>query len=56
MADDPEDFGIGTKLILSAGIVLLMIPGLVIEPGPLSEVGGFAALAALWGLPLLDGN
>jgi len=50
MADDDPNLVI--KLILSAVVVVLMIPGLIVEPGPVSEVLGLGALGAIWGLDL----
>jgi hypothetical protein len=38
------------KILLSVGIVIMMIPGLVIEPGPVSEAAGLASLLGIWGL------
>lgn len=43
-----------TKLGLSAVVIILMIPGLVIEPGPISEIVGLAALGTIWGFDLLE--
>lgn len=40
------------KAGLSAIVVVLMIPGLIVEPGPLSEIAGLAALGSIWGLDL----
>lgn len=40
------------KILLSIGIIVLMIPGLVIEPGPISEIAGVVALGSIWGLDL----
>lgn len=37
------------KILLSAVVIVLMIPGLIIEPGPISEIVGFAALGTIWG-------
>lgn len=48
MSDGPDS--IAVKVGLSALIVVLMVPGLVIEPGPFSEIAGIAGLAAVWGL------
>lgn len=53
MADDK---GTGTKIFLSVVVVVLMIPGLIIEPGPLSEIMGIGALGSIWGLDLLQGG
>jgi len=38
------------KVLLTGIILVLMVPGLVIEPGPISEVLGFAAIGSVWGL------
>jgi len=43
-----------TKLTLSAVVVVLMVPGLIIEPGPISEIVGLAALGSIWGFDLLE--
>lgn len=40
------------KVALSAVVIILMIPGLVIEPGPISEIVGLAALGSIWGFDL----
>lgn len=48
MAED----GVGgslSKVGLTGLIVVLMIPGLIVEPGPVSEVAGLAAIGAVWG-------
>lgn len=37
------------KTLLSVGIVVVAIPGLIIEPGPLSEVAAIGAILAIWG-------
>lgn len=50
MAD--EDHGLPVKLLLSGIVITLMIPGLIFEPGPLSEIAGLGALGAIWGLDL----
>lgn len=42
--------GLGTKLLLTAIIVVLFVPGLIIEPGPFSEIAAVGGLAAVWGL------
>ena len=44
-----EDWGTGTKATLTVLIIVLMVPGLVIEPGPISEVVGTAAIGSVWG-------
>lgn len=46
------DDSVIVKLGLSAMIVVLMIPGLVIEPGPLTEIAGLAALGGIWGFDI----
>lgn len=35
------------KLALSA-VIIVAIPGLLVEPGPLSEIGALGSLAAIW--------
>lgn len=49
MAED----GLVGKLILTAAVVIFAVPGLVIEPGPVSEIVALGALAAIW-LPESD--
>jgi hypothetical protein len=44
------------KTGLSVVVVLLAIPGLVIEPGPLSEIVALGALGSIWGFDLMDGG
>lgn len=48
MSDMTEDWPI--KLLLTAIIIVLMVPGLVIEPGPFSEAAGGAAVGGVWGI------
>lgn len=43
-----EQNGIVGKLILTVAVVVAAIPGLIVEPGPLSEVAALAVLAAIW--------
>lgn len=40
------------KILLSAAVIVVAIPGLVIEPGPLSELAALAALGSIWGFDL----
>lgn len=40
----------GVKLLLTVGIGILMVPGLVIEPGPISELVGIGAVLSIWGI------
>lgn len=40
--------GTGARLAASAVIVVLAIPGLVIEPGPITEIVAIGLLAAIW--------
>ena len=40
------------KVALTVFIAVLMIPGLVIEPGPISEILGIAAIGSVWGVDL----
>ncbi len=34
---------------MTAIVVVMMIPGLIIEPGPISEIVGVGAIATIWG-------
>ena len=47
-----EDENLVFKIVASAVVIVLMIPGLVIEPGPVSEIIGLGALGTIWGLDL----
>ena len=40
------------KVFLSVVVVVIAIPGLIIEPGPLSEVAAAVALGSIWGVDL----
>jgi len=40
------------KALLTAIILVMMVPGLVVEPGPVSEVVGVTAIGSVWGLDL----
>lgn len=44
-----SDDSLFTKLGLTALVIIMMIPGLVIEPGPISEIVGLGAIATIWG-------
>lgn len=49
MADgDGEDSNLLTKLMLTAIVVVLSVPGLIIEPGPFSEVVAGGLLITIW--------
>lgn len=48
MADDDGDQSVITKLALSAVVIILAIPGLIIEPGPFSELAALGVLLAIW--------
>jgi hypothetical protein len=48
--DDGLPFAVQAALTLL--IVVLMVPGLIVEPGPVSEVLGLAAIGAVWGVDL----
>lgn len=43
-----EDDGLLGKLLISAVVIVAAIPGLIIEPGPLSEIAALGILAAVW--------
>jgi hypothetical protein len=38
------------KVGLTALITVMAIPGLIIEPGPLSEIAWIGGMSAIWGL------
>lgn len=44
------------KLGLSAVVAIGFFPGLIIEPGPLSEATALAAWGSIWGFDLLEGG
>jgi hypothetical protein len=50
----------GDSLVVKVGltmmIVVFMVPGLIVEPGPLSEVVGLGAIATVWGFDELLGG
>jgi len=44
------------KLLLTVGIGILMVPGLIIEPGPISEIVGLGAIMSVWGIDWSEGG
>lgn len=42
------------KVGLSAVVLIFAVPGLIIEPGPFSEIAAIAALGTIWGVELDD--
>lgn len=44
------------KALLSVVVVVLAIPGLVIEPGPISEIVALGSLGSIWGFDLAGGG
>lgn len=40
------------KAGLSAVVLIFAVPGLIIEPGPLSEIAALVALGAIWDFDL----
>jgi len=42
--------GVITNLFLTLLVVVLAIPGLVIEPGPFSEIIAATFIASIWGI------
>lgn len=50
--DSNEDDGALVKLALSAIVIIMAIPGLIIEPGPISEIVALGALGTIWGFDL----
>lgn len=51
MSDSPV-----AKAALTAVVVILMIPGLIVEPGPLSEIVGLGAIMSIWGVDWSGGQ
>ena len=51
-----EDSGLGSKALMTGIVLVLMVPGLIIEPGPLSEIIGLAAIGGIWGMDLTGGD
>lgn len=49
MADDDNTL---VQLLLTAVVIVLAIPGLIVEPGPLSELAALGALGVIWGFDL----
>jgi hypothetical protein len=45
---DSDDSGLIFKLVASGIVVVLAIPGLIIEPGPITEIAALGILSALW--------
>lgn len=37
------------KVVLSAVVIIMALPGLVIEPGPISEIVALGVLGTIWG-------
>jgi len=54
MSDNDNDNGDSTvvQVFLSLVIIVMALPGLVIEPGPLSELAALGALGVVWGFDL----
>lgn len=44
------------KVALSVVIIIAAIPGLIIEPGPISEIVALGALGTIWGFDFGVGN
>lgn len=42
--------GVLSNLFLTAIIIVLAIPGLIIEPGPISEIIAVSFIASIWGI------
>lgn len=53
MGDDSSTL---VQMGLSAIVIILAIPGLVIEPGPISEIIAIGALGTIWGFDLGGGD
>lgn len=44
------------KLAVSALVILFAIPGLIIEPGPISEIVAVGIVGSIWGLDIDTGG
>lgn len=44
------------NVLLTAVVLVLMLPGLVVEPGPISEIVGLGAIMSIWGIDWSGGN
>lgn len=42
------DNGLIGKVIVSVAVVVAALPGVIVEPGPLSEVVALGVLGAIW--------
>jgi hypothetical protein len=51
-SDNTNDGSALVKLALSAIVIIMAIPGLIIEPGPISEIVALGALGTIWGFDL----
>lgn len=49
-----SDESLTGKVAATAVVLVLMVPGLIIEPGPLSEILGLAAIGSIWGFDWSD--
>jgi hypothetical protein len=56
MSSDGDGVGddVWTKGIITAVILVMMVPGLVVEPGPVSEIVGVGAIGTVWGVELTE--
>lgn len=53
MVDSSDPF---IKMGLTAIILIMALPGLVIEPGPISEVVALAGIGTVWGVDFDGGD
>jgi hypothetical protein len=44
------------KMVLTGLITVMAIPGLIVEPGPLSEIAWIGGMSAIWGLDWTGGD
>ncbi len=49
-----SDRSLTGKVAATAVVFVLMVPGLIVEPGPLSEILGVAAIGSIWGFDWSD--
>jgi len=55
MGDGASD-SIAVNLALTAAIVVMAIPGLIVEPGPFSELVAAGLIAGVWGVDFDGGG
>lgn len=51
MSENSDD-STAVQVLLTVVIIVMALPGLIIEPGPLSEIAALGALGVVWGFDL----